>query len=256
MEYTGNAIYEYIYNENLDYYFSAKDNWLLVYGNMYNIPKILVFVSKVTNINNDYSEEEKEKVNKSFSIARFLKLPFIFVRFMVDNKIVRIWEGQVGQWQDVTYNQLRNIYEKYGVVQSGIVQKSVNQYTSSSYHEWQRNHLGKITVSDFDLIKNNNGKVQEIIELKRSKVPLNIWKPYENDYSNFALLINTIVGSKEKIYFTLYYNLLKAGQKGMRLEDTSQIKVFDFNIPNYMISSNQVNYQFRGYYKLNQLLNY
>ena len=42
---------------------------------------------------------------------------------------------------------------------------------------------------------------------------------------------------------------------GMRVEDTSQIKVFDFIIPPNMISSHQVQYCFRGYYKLDQLLN-
>lgn len=37
MEYTGNAIYDYVYNEDLDYYFSAEHNWMLVYGNAASI---------------------------------------------------------------------------------------------------------------------------------------------------------------------------------------------------------------------------
>ncbi|MGF0065940.1 hypothetical protein ACQRCQ_11950 [Lachnospiraceae bacterium SGI.085] len=255
MEYMGNAIYDYVYNEDLDYYYSAEHNWMLVYGNSASIPKIMVFASKVADINSDGTADEMKEANKALSIARYLKLPFIFVRFMVNNDLVGIWEESVGKWQTVTYDQLRDIYERYGVVQPGTARKRVNQYTSSPYHDWQRNNLGRITVSDFDLIKYNNGQVQEIIELKRSKIPLNTWTPYPNDYPNFALLINTIVGSGKDISFTLYYNLMRAGQMGMRVEDTSQIKVFDFIIPKNMISSNQVQYRLRGYYKLDQLLN-
>ena len=196
----------------------------------------------------------KREVNKAFSIARYFNLPFLFVRFMANHDRVVIWEESDGQWRTVTYDQLRDIYESYGVVQPGTARKRVNQYTSSPYHDWQRNNLGRITVSDFDLIKYSSGRVQEIIELKRSKIPLKTWKPYPNDYPNFALLINTIVGSGKKIPFTLYYNFMRDGQMGRRTEDTSHIKVFDFLIPGNMISSDQVRYRIRGYYRLHRLL--
>ena len=254
MEYSGNAIYEYVYNEDLDYYYSAKDNWMLVYGNSASIPKILVFASKVENIASACSDKEMQEANKAFSFARYLKLPFIFVRFMVNNDQVGLWEESAGNWRTVTYDQLRDIYERYGVVQPGTAKKRVNQYTSSPYHDWQRNNLGRITVSDFDLIKFSNGQWQEIIELKRSKYSMDKWNPFTNDYPNFALLINTIVGSGKNISFSLYYNLLKDGPMGSRVEDISIIKVYDFIIPDEMITSNQVKYQLRGYYKLEKLL--
>ena len=254
MEYTGNAIYDYVCREDLDYYYSAEHNWMLVYGNAASIPKIMVFASKAADIDSDYTADEKREVNKAFSIARYFKLPFLFVRFMANHDRVVIWEESDGQWRTVTYDQLRDIYESYGVVQPGTARKRVNQYTSSPYHDWQRNNLGRITVSDFDLIKYSSGRVQEIIELKRSKIPLKTWKPYPNDYSNFALLINTIVGSGKKIPFTLYYNFMRDGQMGRRTEDTSHIKVFDFLIPGNMISSDQVRYRIRGYYRLHRLL--
>lgn len=254
MEYTGNAIYDYVYEEDLDYYFSAEHTWMLVYGNAASVPKILVFANKVADINDDCTAEELNESNKALSIARYLNLPFIFVRFMVNSEVVSVWEESVGQWRMLEYDQLRDIYERYGVVQPGTARKRVNQYTSSPYHDWQRSNLGRITVSDFDLIKYVNGEVKEIVELKRSKIPLDTWTPYTNDFPNFALLINTIVGSGKRIPFTLYYNLMRAGQKGMRVEDTSRIKVFDFVIPNTMISSNQVQYRFRKYSTLEELL--
>lgn len=254
MEYTGNAIYDYVYEEDLDYYFSAEHTWMLVYGNAASVPKILVFANKVADINDDCTAEELNESNKALSIARYLNLPFIFVRFMVNSEVVSVWEESVGQWRMLGYDQLRDIYERYGVVQPGTARKRVNQYTSSPYHDWQRSNLGRITVSDFDLIKYVDGEVKEIVELKRSKIPLDTWTPYTNDFPNFALLINTIVGSGKRIPFTLYYNLMRAGQKGMRVEDTSRIKVFDFVIPNTMISSNQVQYRFRKYSTLEELL--
>lgn len=217
MEYTGNAIYDYVYEEDLDYYFSAEHTWMLVYGNAASVPKILVFANKVSDINDDCTAEELNESNKALSIARYLNLPFIFVRFMVNSEVVSVWEESVRQWRMLEYDQLRDIYERYGVVQPGTARKRVNQYTSSPYHDWQRSNMGRITVSDFDLIKYVDGEVKEIVELKRSKIPLDTWTPYTNDFPNFALLINTIVGSGKRIPFTLYYNLMRAGQKGMRV---------------------------------------
>lgn len=255
MEYSGNSIYEYVYRNNLNYYYSAEHSWMLVYGNAYSIPKIMVFASKVVDINGECSSKEKSEAQKAFSIAKFLKLPFIFVRFTTGSNLVSFWDACTGSWSRLSYEQLRDIYEKYGVVQPGTAMKPINQYSSSPYHDWQRNNLGRITVSDFDLIKYANGEVSEIIELKRSKIPLETWEPYTNDYPNFALLINTIIGSGKDVPFTLYYNLMREGEKGFREEDISRIKVYDFCIPISMISCNQVKFKFRGYYNLEQLFN-
>lgn len=254
MEYTGNKICKYVYDKNLDYYYSAEHKWMLVYGNTLSIPRIMVFVSKVVNIGSGCSTEEMNEANKAFSIARYLRLPFIFVRFMVNSEVVGVWEENAGKWCTLSYDQLRDVYERYGVVQPGTARKRVNQYTSSPYHDWQRNNLGSITVSDLDLIKYVDDEVKEIIELKRSKMSLETWTPFYRDYSNFALLINTIVGSGKNIPFTLYYNLMRDGQKGMRDEDISTIKVFDFIIPSKMITFNQVKYSLRGCYSPEQLL--
>lgn len=253
-EYAGNAIYEYIYDEDLDYYYSAEHTWMLVYGDAASIPKIFVFVTKVDDIRKRYSTEEMNDANRAFSIAQYLKLPFIYVRFMINSREVGVWRDSLRKWEMLTYDRLRDLYERYGVVQPGTARKEVNQYLSSPYHDWQRQNLGRITVSDLDLIKYRNGKVKEIIELKRSKQSLGSWKPYVDDYPNFALLINTIVGSGKQIPFTLYYNLMEDGQKGMRKEDITKIKVYDFDIPDRMISESQVTYQLRGCFKLEKLL--
>ena len=245
-EYRGNDIYKYILNNNYEYFFCVENNWILVYGNDQSVPKIIVYVSKVKNIEASFTDEEKSAINKSYIIAKYLKLPFICVRFMVKSTVVLVWRTDTRSWEKMSYDQLRDLYEKFGVVQPGTAKKPVNQYVSSPYHDWQRQNLGRITVSDFDLIKYRNNKVEQIIELKRSKKSLEQWTPYRDDYANFALLINTIVLSGKNILFTLYYNFMQDGIIGNRREDISRIKVYDFKVPNTLITSQQVHYNLRG----------
>ena len=253
-EYNGNAIYDYVIDNGLDYFFCVENEWILLYGNTQSIPRLVVYVSKVNDINSSLSAEETTSIDKSYSLASNLNLPFVCVRFMVNSDMVLV--RQLGAaWKSMTYDQLRDLYEQYGVVSPGTPKKRVNQYVSSPYHDWQRENLGSITVSDFDLVKYRNGIVEEIIELKRSKVGLQRWQPYSCDYKNFALLINAIISSSKKIPFTLYYNLMRDGTAGSRTEDISQIEVFDFVVPDKLINSRQVRYNCRGIYTLPKLLN-
>lgn len=238
----------------MNFYYFVESNWTLIYGNSESVPKMLVFAQKVDDISKKCTALERKEAGKAYSISRELNLPFVYVRFMENSNHVSIWDEALGKWKTITYTELRNVYEKYGVVRPGTPRKAINQYSSSPYHDWQRNNLGKITVSDIDLIKNNNDKI-EIIELKRSKISLERWKPYENDFPNFALLINTVVASGKDIPFKLYYNLMYNGERGQRMEDISKIKAFDFKIPDRMISVSEVQYSFDGYYELEQLIN-
>lgn len=252
-EYNGNAIYDYVVQKKLNFYFSVKDNWMLVYGNSDSIPKIFVFACKVENINISPAEE-RNNANMAASIANYLRLPFLYVRFASNSNMVSIWESKSQCWNTVSYDELRDIYEEYGVVRPGTAKKAVNQYVSSPYHDWQRQNLGRITVSDFDLLKYRNNQIEEVIELKRSKIDINKWNPYTDDFPNFALIINTIINSGVKIPFTLYYNKMAEGTKGERVEDISKIKVFEFVIPDRMINSNQINYKFCGIFTPDELL--
>lgn len=253
VEYKGNAIYDYVVENGLGYFFSAENCWILVYGDSCSIPKILVFACKTDNFKSA-SKEVKTNANRALKLAGILKLPFICVCFMSNVDTVSIWESKNKYWKKVSYGELRDIYEEYGVVRPGTAKKAVNQYVSSPYHDWQRNNLGRITVSDFDLLKYRGNQITEIIELKRSKINVDSWSPFEKDFPNFALLINSIVNSGTKIPFKLYYNKMYDGTKGNRKEDISNIKVFDFVIPDKMISSNQIEYYCRGIHSVEELL--
>ncbi|MBR0485616.1 MAG: hypothetical protein IJJ69_12735, partial [Oscillospiraceae bacterium] len=226
MKYEGNEIYNYIRSHGLHQYcFLVKNQWILLYGDMQGVPRMLAFVSETSALDSEFSEEERENGNRVCKIARQLHLPFVAVRFVQNCQKVCIWLN--GNWQTMTYPELKQVYQNFGIVQSGTAGKSVNQYTSSSYHDWQRNQLGKIIVTDLDLIKlKNDDSIASIIELKRSKIALDQWTPYRNDYPNFALTVNAIVHSGKKIPFYLYYNIMHDGTAGHRTEDISEIKVF------------------------------
>lgn len=252
-EYKGNGIYDYLKKDSDAYFFCTEDRWILVYGNSHGIPKLLAFVSRAYDIASPFDISEQNDANRACRIAAFLKLPYIFIRFMENSGEVRIWDSNDRIHKNISYSQLRDLFEKFGVVQPGTPKKDVNQYVSSPYHNWQRENLGQITVSDLDLIKYRNGRMEEIIELKRSKKSIECWTPYTSDYANFALLINAIVGSGERIRFTLYYNVLYDGAIGSRKDDISKIKVFDFIIPNAAIDHLQVKYKYRGIFTLKEL---
>ncbi len=257
-EYNGNAIYDYIKENDLDYFFCIENEWILLYGNRQSTPHLVVYVSEINNIDSDLSAKEITSIDKSKCLANSLKLPFVCVRFKNNSNEVLVWQPDKkdNAWQRMTYDQLRDLYEEYGVVSPGTPRKAVNQYVSSSYQDWQRGNLGRITVSDFDLVRFRNGIVEEIIELKRAKYSLEKWSPFTNDYPNFALLINSIIGSGKKIPFTLYYNYMKDGAAGMRTDDISKIKAFDFVVPDRQINCQQIEYQCRPkFYDLPDLLN-
>lgn len=256
MEYNGNAIYEYISTNNLsDYFYLVKNQWILIYGNSQAVPKLVVFVSLTDNIRLPLSDAENKHRSICESIANQLNLPFIMVRFAnSDNQNVWFYMTENNCRGILPYHRLRDAFEYYGVVEKGTPKKEVNQYTSSRYHQWQRTNLGRITVSDLDLIKFNHDDIESIIELKRSKKSLNIWNPYTDDFANFALIINAIVRSGKHIPFYLYYNLLADGVIGHRKEDISKIKVFEFVQPNGIITPNEVHYTHLGFANLPDLL--
>ncbi len=226
---------------------------MLIYGNKEGIPKLFVYVNRVDNIDSQPSGNEISAMKTCSMIADQLKLPFVWIRF--DNSDnVHFYNQKDNKVYTMSYDQLRDRFEAYGVVESGTPPKTVNQYTSSKYHDWQRSNLGHITVTDIDLIRLSKNNIDVIIELKRSKQSLDCWKPYTNDYPNFALTINTIVLSGRNIPFYLYYNVLCDGSAGKRTDDISRIKCFEFVIPQNLIGQNDVRYNFKEFSTLQQLL--
>ncbi len=251
--YTGNAIYDYIKQNNLDYFFCVKNSWTLIYGDSKSDPKLFAFVKKVNDLESKLSEEEVNQLEKAKKIAENLSLPFIFICFQDNSN--ELYVQRNNKKEKVTFEGLKDIFSRFNLSNPGVPFKPLNQYSSSLYHDWQRKNLGNITVSDLDLVKFDQDDIIEIIELKRSKKQLRYWTPYEDDFPNFKLIINAIFNSKRKINFSIYYNLLREDRDRIRTEDISLIKVFNFEIPSRKQEIDPSKYTLVGCFRPKDLLN-
>src|SRR5690606_23313522 len=111
-------------------------------------------------------------------------------------------------------------------INNNTTAKYLNDKTSSAYHNWQRNSLGRgITVSDIDLYRvSENGTPKVIYELKRSYYSLERWNPFRDDYSNFKLISNLC--NKAGLEFKIIYNVR---HKSPFFDDPSKLKLFSVN---------------------------
>lgn len=207
--YNDNAIYKKLRNYNSEKFIWVSGNaWLLIYGDQYSTPKLLAFVTTKTFCHqNLYS-----KHIKIITLSRKLNIPFLNISFddESDNiEYVRIQDNSSNEWHDITLQKLKDIFKSFGIpVNNNPCYKAVNDKQSSAYHDWQRNNLGSITVSDIDLMRVNGDKIEEIIELKRSYYEFDKWLPFSNDYPNFNLTLN-LCNKVEIPKFTILYNIRK-----------------------------------------------
>ena len=75
------------------------------------------------------------------------------------------------------------------VLESGVKSKEFNVASSSRYHEWQSQQLFTGGITDIDLFRlNDSGHIVEIVEVKRSRVPLSRWSPYPADRGGYEIL--------------------------------------------------------------------
>ena len=236
MNYEGNGITQYIIDNKLDdYFFSAKNSWLLLYGKKEGQvpePRLLAFVCEV---NDDYgcTAEQKKSFYDAVIVSKELKLPLLAIRFKKNCNTVAVTEKGVPT-RLITYSELKEKFQKeYNVIpKAEHGNKDINAYSSSSYHDWQRQALGGIVVTDLDLVKidRHNETIEKIFELKRSFRPLYEWEPYKVDNLNFGLIINAIIASKKNIPFWLLYNEYKEIGSN-RIDDISKMSVFAFDVP-------------------------
>lgn len=207
MYYNDNAIYEKLRSYNSDSFIWVSGNaWLLVYGDQYSIPKLLALVTTKTFCN----EGLYIKQNKIITLSKELNIPFINISFddtINDIDYVKLQDNSSGIWKNISLQELKEIFKMFGVpVNTNPCYKAINDKKSSAYHNWQRENLGNITVSDIDLIRISGNTIQEIIELKRSYYNFDKWKPFPDDYPNFNLVLNLCnkVGIDK---FTILYNI-------------------------------------------------
>ena len=121
----------------------------------------------------------------------------------------------------------KSLYDEYFkrslVIESGITVKPFNKYSSSYYHDWQSKQKFTGGVTDVDALRlDNNGKVIEIMEIKRSRIPVKRWRPYSADRGGYEILSNLaeLIGCK---FTTIYYHF----DPSISIENTDDLLFLD-----------------------------
>lgn len=218
--YKTNAIYENIC-KNEQYYWVVGNAWILVYGDHNSDPKLIVLAHGKSWL------VDQDIIRIVSDLSKETGIPAIRIEF--DDSISDIDSVDIhkraGGVITIKLDKLKCLYQKYGVpVNNAPCQKSVNDVTSSAYHNWQRASLGSITVSDIDLFYLGERRNKAIIELKRSYISLAKWSPFPKDYPNFRLLSK--VCSLGGYDFLISYNVRK---KSPFFDDPSMIKIFYYD---------------------------
>lgn len=227
--YQGNALYDYIVSNKIDRYtFVAGNMWQLVYGDNSCQPKMLVVVSGVDeNGWGAFSENEITAFRQLNQLSLQHQLPCFLLQFKAfgdafDEVNLCTSVDQL-DFLHLTPAELQDLFNDHGLtVNDQQATKYLNDKASSAYHKWQRDTLGSdITVSDIDLWIHKNQKLFAVCELKRSKIALEKWKPYRDDFKNFRLIHNLIYPEYK---FFIIYNLRVPSPF---LDDISRLKVFE-----------------------------
>lgn len=229
--YKSNAVYKMLENTpNHQFRWVSGNAWALIYGDSNSTPLVCALVyGKSWN----FQAEMRILLNK---IAKSSRIPFVSIMFddtktEINNVHFNINEDET---MLISLSELRDVFESFGLpVKRGAASKAINDSSSSAYHQWQRANLGSITVSDIDLLrKSSGGAPGEIIELKRSYIPLEKWRPFPNDYANFNLLSS--VADRCGVIFTIAYNLR---EKYPFRDDATRLSIYKYskiNAPTYL----------------------
>lgn len=203
--------------------------WMLIYGDEQANAKTMVFVLGTSIRTGD--PVELERARQSCRLLRHLAeergLPFHIIEF--DDEAAEIVSVVLDK-ESVSLERLKAIFEDTGLpVTRGSVGKAINSQKSSAYHQWQRDSLGAITVSDIDLVRMDTScsRPIEVVELKRSFKPVTQWKPYPQDFRNFDLIVDVI--SRIGAQFTIAYNYhVKTPDY---VDDASTLSLFEYPSP-------------------------
>ena len=196
-------------------------SWQLLYGTKDSTPVTLVLVR-----GDDASHGPIEGYVRQ--MAATAQLPIVDLTFDDDAAevtSVRLRDA-AGQYADTSLDELKARFAALGLpVTAGGPSKAVNRMTSSAYHDWQRQSLGAITVSDLDLVRIGPGAtVVEVVELKRSFISLDRWRPYRQDFANFNLLAAFCEPTGARL--TIAFNRYEPPS-----DDTSRISLFRYTPP-------------------------
>lgn len=192
-------------------FFDTDKSLLVVAKKQDSMPLCLIIDDRVAqnrvNGDNDIgflSDKEKDYGNVCYMIAQQAKLPLFWIRY-VDREILRnddevyLWHSNKhsdkkgSTFDRVRLRSLVDLFHDHKIeaeLENKTPQKRKNDSLSSAFHLWQRECLKIGIFADLDLIRVHGNRVIEVIELKRSSIPFDNWRPCNADINNFAILSN------------------------------------------------------------------
>lgn len=227
--YVGNGIYDFLIecDHKEDFFWTSGNMWLLTYGNEDYEPKVVTVASE-NQLGIKTTEAEQAAVRVARKVTEGTGIPVNFIRFAPEHSIetVQYWEPGMRSIPEITSGDLKNRFVQYGLRMNQLqAQKSINDKSSSPYHDWQRANMGSsVIVADIDLLRFNGDTPTEILELKRSYISMDEWEPYKQDYKNFLLISK--LARKRNLGFYIIYN---HRTKDPFFDDISRLKVFEFD---------------------------
>lgn len=227
--YVGNGVYKYLVKSKYkDKFFWTSGNlWLLVYGDENFEPKVLTVASE-HKLGQNTTIQERSAVHVAQLITEGTEVPVNFIRFDPEKTMetVQYWESGMKNIPEISSERLKEKLMMYGLKMNEVMaHKSINDKSSSPYHDWQRKNMGdSVVVADIDLVRRDGDEPIEIIELKRSYIDIDKWEPYQQDYRNFILLSK--LARKRNVNFYIIYN---KRTKQPFFDDVSRLKIFEFD---------------------------
>lgn len=244
--YEENGINNYIKNNNIEgFSFYENSQSLLVIYDTFKCEPLLVVLDKryedeasienpdeYENNLNAFALDIAKKLNVHLMSVKYLNSYTTFdnsskirirtdekkdniIRSGNDNDLFKVIKRLVGEKTTIRkYNNSKNPAKKE------------NDALSSAFHLWTRKNVGIGAFVDIDLARINNGRITELIELKRSFFKLENWKPFNNDINNYAILADISKRLDVPLYVT--YNR-QSNSKLYGIEDKYQIETIKQN---------------------------
>ena len=235
MYYTGNELYRYLIEQHLTdrFFWVSEDMWALLYSDAAGQPLLLCFVSRVeyeNELDEPAASEEIWAFRRFALLADQADLPLISLRFAAEpGRACRSFRFKQyhadRQACRISPGRLLEIFREFGLsLQGENADKPVNDQASSSFHLWQRAHMGKQVIAvDLDLVRFCGDRVDTLYELKRSRVPLQEWKPFENDRANY--MAGAQLARRLGAEYRAVYNVRHTQPEFW--DDISRLKVYD-----------------------------
>lgn len=203
MQYKSNALCNYVKENTSEFfYFANKNIWIMLGANKDDCqPKTCFIVSEVNDLSSFKSEYLLQNEEEAFSLVRMIipsnsNIKTFGFRYLI--QVGDITNVHMFYRGIISLDELKQHFVEMGLnIQQKNTGKGINQYSSSSYHEWQRKALGnKVVFTDLDLIGFNDLGIPDVLyELKRSTKEIGNWapytvEPYSNDLNNYLLQFN------------------------------------------------------------------